>query len=89
MPAEQSSSGTREIIAPILREAYGTGHMVESLADYLARRIDAYPKTMQHRSREDVVMKTCWDWFPGGDTAASVGAKIETALDAFESGAFL
>lgn len=88
----EQSSGTREIIAPILRETYGKGRMVDSLADHLAQKIDAWPDAKPRfgvRNREDMICMTCWDWFSGGTTAESIAKEIETALDAFESGAFL
>jgi hypothetical protein len=73
-------SGTREKVAPILHRTYGKGGMVDALADHLATQIDAYPTTPGTRSRQDIIMLTCWDWFSGGDTANHVAEQIEAVL---------
>jgi len=73
---------TAEIIRPILTETYGDGSMVHSLADHLAERIDTW-RLEPHRTgetREDMILRVCWDWMTGGDTAAYVAAEIEQAL---------
>lgn len=72
---------THDIIWPILRDTYGKGQMVRNLADCLEQGIDgARGFRYGRRSREYNVMQTCWNWFPGGDTAAATARKIETAL---------
>lgn len=72
------------VIRPILQRTYGKGSMVESLVEYLAGRIKAYPDKRQDafRSREDAIMHVCWDWMTGGTTAESVAREIEAALNA-------
>jgi hypothetical protein len=80
-PLSDQSSGTRDVIAPILRDTYGKGSMVESLADHLAQKIDAHDGSQRYSgSREDMVFRTCWDWFSGGSTAEAVAEEIEAAL---------
>jgi tripartite-type tricarboxylate transporter receptor subunit TctC len=66
---------TRDTIAPTLIATYGKGSMVDALARHLAEKIDRCD--WDSRGREHMVMATCWDWFPGGGTAAAVAAKIE------------
>lgn len=77
---------TRDIVAPILHETYGKGAMVVSLVDHLAKRIDAWPSSMNghpsygEEKREGMIRMVCWDWMAGGGTAERVATKIETAL---------
>lgn len=71
---------TYKLVLPILQKTYGDGPMVPALAKDLAETIVEFPYRTQYRSREDVIMLKCWDWFSGGDTAASVAANIEDAL---------
>lgn len=75
---------TADVIRPILVETYGDGSMVHSLADHLAEKIDAWPEKIQPNyyasTREDMILRTCWDWMSGGTTAEAVAAEIEDAL---------
>lgn len=71
---------TLNTIRPILRATYGSGCVVNALAEHLAGKIDSYAPRHDRDSREDMVMRVCWDWMPGGSTAGHVAAKIEAAL---------
>lgn len=76
------------IIHPVLAEIYGDGSMVEALAGHLAMRIANWPNddaNISGRSREDMIMQTCWNWFSGGDTAEIAAQRIEQALNGRES----
>lgn len=70
---------TEQIIRPIVRRTYGRNPMSEALIADLAERIDHWPRHSQ-RSREAGIMRRCWDFFPGGDTAAAVAEEIEAVL---------
>lgn len=71
-------SGSVRIVAPILTATYGKGATADALAGYLAEKIDRCD--WDSRGREHMILATCWGWFSGGTTAASVAAKIEAAL---------
>jgi hypothetical protein len=76
---------TTDSIAPIVKSAYGDNGMADALIELLVLKIDTWPRPnqpMYNGSRENMVRMTCWDWFGGGGTAASVAQKIEAALDA-------
>ena len=70
---------TLNTIYPILTETYGDTPMVSSLASHLANKIDV--DEWDSRGRRFGIMNVCWNWFSGGDTAASVADRIERALD--------
>ena len=80
MPTPESGS-TDAIIGPILVATYGDNGMTRALIVHLADLIDRggrpYGAT---REREYTVMRTCWDWFPGGGTAEGVARRIEGVL---------
>lgn len=69
-------TSTTERISPIIFSTYGDSPMPRALVQDLAEKIDAY----DGNDRERMVMLTCWNWFAGGDTAASAAARIEDAL---------
>jgi hypothetical protein len=71
-------SPTEEAIGPILTTTYGKTGMVDALARHLAHRVDS--EDWDSRGREHMVMAECWNWFAGGDTAASVARKVEAVL---------
>lgn len=73
---------SEETILPILRKTYGTGGMVDALADHLAMRIASGEPYVYGRGREYMIMRTCWDWFSGGTAANQVAGAIEDALRA-------
>lgn len=66
-----------ERIRPIIHETYGETPMSEGLIRNLARRIEEY----HGDRREHLIMNVCWNWFPGGDTAADAARRIEANLD--------
>lgn len=66
-------------IAPIITETYGDGAYARDLAYHLDALIEA--GEFDYRGREHGIMQTCWMWFSGGDTAASVARKIEAVLN--------
>lgn len=74
------AASTAKIIRPILIATYGKGDMVQSLADHLVAKIDGYEPVDDRDSRERMVTLECWNWMPGGTTAASVARRIEEAL---------
>jgi hypothetical protein len=67
---------TAEQIKPIIVNTYGKIPMAEALAETLGERIDNYDGA----DRESMILRTCWDWFPGGTTAESTAYRIEQAL---------
>lgn len=73
-----SSQSTVGIVRPIIEWAYGGGSFPQALATNLAEKIDA--QNWDSRGREYMIMRTCWDWMPGGTTAERVAKKIEEAL---------
>lgn len=73
---------TLKLILPIIEKTYGRGSMPRALAAHLAEKVEAWDGSDEHRSREDMIRLTCWDWFSGGTTAASAARKVEEALDA-------
>lgn len=77
-----TTENARRIIAPILKLTYGEGAMVDTLATDLADHLAK--GEFDDRGRQHEVMLRCWDWFPGGDTAEAVAAKVEEALRAVE-----
>jgi hypothetical protein len=66
----------RDLIAPYIENTYGKSHMAAALADELAFRLEDYHKP----DRTDFIMRICWNWFPGGTTAANVAERIDAAL---------
>ena len=79
----QTTQSTREIVTSIIRETYGRSDMADALARHLAEKIDSFvgeDNGRPVRSREDMIWRTCWDWFSGGTTAENVARKIEEAL---------
>jgi len=74
---------TLDIIKPILASTYGHSAMTSALTWHLARKIDDWPQPDDlDENREHMIRLTCWTWFSGGTTAASVAARIESALRA-------
>lgn len=80
---------TLELIQPIVYQTYGSGPMVQALAQHLALKIDRYSPdsavyegraAYECHSRERMIMLVCWDWFSGGDTARDVAHRIEESL---------
>lgn len=76
----QETNTTEDRIAPILFDTYGENNTTRALAADLAGRIDGYEFEENHRTRHDMIMLTCWNWFSGGGTAESVAERIEAAL---------
>ncbi len=71
-----------DTIQPIIYTTYGKSEMVDALIKYLASRIRDYEpcKNDDLDSRERMIRMVCWDWMPGGTTAANVAKQIEAAL---------
>lgn len=69
---------TMERILPTLEQTYGESIWTNSLAEELAKRIDA--DDWDSRGREHGITMICWNWMTGGTTAASVAADIEAVL---------
>ena len=67
-------------IESTITKTYGDNGMSRALVAHLAEKIASFEPRHKRDTRQDMVMRTCWDWFSGGSTAASVADKIETAL---------
>lgn len=74
---------TENAIRPTIFRTYGDNGMSRALVVHLAERIDAYG---QGHDRPNMVMRICWDWFSGGDTADRASLEIEAALQAEAAG---
>lgn len=68
-----------EVILPVLQQSYGTGSMIEELAEDLDKKWDEFEKS--HRGLEHEVFATCWVWFGGGDTAARTAKEVIAAVE--------
>ena len=66
----------RLTIAPIITSTYGQGSMAHDLIDHLTEKIADY----EGPNLSQMILNTCWNWFPGGSTAAAVTARIEDVL---------
>lgn len=77
------SPSTEDIIRPIITSTYGDNGMSRAAIINLAEKIDSFRVDLcvDDRSREDMIMLTLWDWFPGGSTAKVTAQKIEAALE--------
>lgn len=73
------------IITPIVEEVYGKSSFIDAFIIDLADHIlIPHHRIKNLRSREEEIRHTCWNWFSGGDTAASTARKIEAALKGAE-----
>lgn len=72
----------RDAIAPVLKYVYGDSASTDGLVEHLVRKLAL--GEFDDRGRQHEMMLRCWDWFPGGDTAEAVAAKIEEALRSAE-----
>lgn len=70
----------RSAITPIVTETYGTSVMSLAMVDDLVQKIQDFTPRYEEETREREIMLTVWNWFSGGDTAASVARKIEAVL---------
>ena len=69
----------QKIIKPILIDAYGDNAMARALIEHLSIKIsDALP--VRPERLHGIVLRTCWDWMSGGDTASDVADKIIMTL---------
>jgi hypothetical protein len=73
------------VITPIILTTYGDSGVsvhaddtsyARAFIKLLSKRIAEY----DGEDRERMVMLACWDWFPGGGTAATTAKRIEAAL---------
>ena len=69
---------TDEAVRPVIIDRYGDGSMPHALADHLVQAIE---QQADLDDRERMIMHFCWNWFAGGDTAASAAAEIEARLN--------
>lgn len=70
---------TAERILPVLQGVYGAGQMVTALSEHLAEKIDTFERGY-YRTRKEMILQTCWNWFAGGGTAEIAAERIEKAL---------
>lgn len=77
-----NSTTTAEIIRPIINDTYGKSEWIDAMVEDVAKSIEGYKHPIDNpgRSREDRIMRRCWDWMSGGTTAKYVARKIEAAL---------
>ena len=71
----------RDVILRELRSSYGSGKMVEALADWLDANPDRWGDDNALTSRPDDLALIIWEWFSGGDTAALTAARIRNNLE--------
>ncbi len=75
---------TTATIRPIIEDTYGKDALSDTLIKSLVHKIETFEAedhdSYYGRSRENIVRETCWLFFSGGSTAASVARHIEEAL---------
>jgi hypothetical protein len=74
-------------IQPVIFRIYGDDGRSMALAKHLAEQLPMWETSLRYEARENMILHTCWNWFPGGGTAAIAARDIEAALnDEYRSG---